>query len=102
MRLPCLPYADQRAGFEGARHGNWTDLAKNSVDALKCPPTKDREILWDNREAVRGFGVVAFRDGGKYYVVQYRKDGRSRRTRLGEHGRLTPTKRPARKEAKRF
>jgi hypothetical protein len=66
------------------------------VDALECPAGKDREILWDN--AVRGFGVIAFRNGGKVYCAQYRKDGRSRRTRIGEHGRLTPE--DARKLAK--
>jgi integrase len=75
-------------------------ITKDNVDALTCPPSKDREILWDggHREAVRGFGVVAFRNGGKCYIAQYRKDGRSRRTRIGEHGRLTPEQ--ARKQAK--
>jgi integrase len=77
-------------------------ITKSSVDALACPATKDREILWDggHREAVRGFGVAAFRNGGKCYVAQYRKDGRSRRTRIGEHGRLTPEE--ARKEARKI
>jgi hypothetical protein len=56
--------------------------------ALQCPASKDREILWD--DTVRGFGVTAYRNGGKVYVAQYRKDGRSRRTRIGDHGRLTP------------
>ena len=75
-------------------------ITKTSVDALVCPENKDREILWDggHREAVRGFGVAAFRNGGKCYIAQYRKDGRSRRTRLGEHGRLTPEE--ARRQAK--
>jgi integrase len=71
-------------------------ITKSSVDALKCQPGKDREILWDT--GVRGFGVIAFRNGGKVYCAQYRKDGRSRRTRIGEHGRLTPE--DARKFAK--
>jgi integrase len=75
-------------------------ITKTSVDTLTCPPSKDREILWDggHREAVRGFGVAAFRNGGKCYIAQYRKDGRSRRTRIGEHGRLTPE--DARRQAK--
>jgi integrase len=75
-------------------------ITKSNVDALVCPPNKDREILWDggHREAVRGFGVAAFRNGGKCYIAQYRKDGRSRRTRIGEHGRLTPEE--ARKQAR--
>lgn len=77
-------------------------ITKTSVDALRCNGAKDREILWDSghREAVRGFGVVAFRNGGKCYVAQYRKDGRSRRTRIGEHGRLTPEQ--ARSEARKI
>jgi hypothetical protein len=76
-------------------------ITKTSVDALLCPPNKDREILWDggHKEAVRGFGVAAFRNGGKCYIAQYRKGGRSRRTRIGEHGRLTPEQ--ARKEARK-
>jgi integrase len=76
-------------------------ITKISVDALACSRSKDREILWDggHREAVRGFGVVAFRNGGKCYIAQYRKDGRSRRTRIGEHGRLTPEE--ARREARK-
>lgn len=72
------------------------NITKSSVDDLKCPAGKDREILWD--KAVRGFGVIAFRNGGKVYCAQYRKDGRSRRSRIGEHGRLTPE--DARKLAK--
>ncbi len=71
-------------------------ITKSKVDALQCPADKDREILWD--DTVRGFGVIAFRNGGKVYVAQYRKDGRSRRTRIGDHGRLTPDE--ARKLAK--
>jgi integrase len=71
-------------------------ITKSSVDALECPPGKDRQILWDS--GVRGFGVIAFRNGGKVYCAQYRKDGRSRRTRIGDHGRLTPE--DARKLAK--
>ena len=77
-------------------------ITKTSVDALACPSNKDREILWDggHKEAVRGFGIAAFRNGGKCYIAQYRKDGRSRRTRIGEHGRLTPEQ--ARKEARKI
>ena len=77
------------------------NITKTNVDSLRCPEHLDRVILWDggHREAVRGFGVVAFRNGGKCYVAQYRKDGRSRRTRIGEHGRLTPDE--ARKDARK-
>ena len=101
MRLPCLPCAYRKPVSRGAR---WRPdpSPRPSVDALTCAAAKDREILWDggHREAVRGFGVVAFRNGGKCYIAQYRKDGRSRRTRIGEHGRLTPEE--ARREAEKF
>lgn len=63
-------------------------ITKTAVDALKCSPSKDREILWDTK--LRGFGVAAFRNGGKFYLVQYRQHGRSRRSRIGEHGKITP------------
>jgi integrase len=63
-------------------------ISKRSIDSLFCPQGKDREFLWD--DALAGFGVAAFASGKKVYVVQYRKDGRSRRVSLGEHGRLTP------------
>ena len=34
---------------------------KTSVDALACPPSKDRQIIWDSghREAVRWFSIAA-------------------------------------------
>ncbi|WP_296710894.1 site-specific integrase [Rhodoblastus sp.] len=63
-------------------------ISKRSVDCLICQAGKDREILWD--DALAGFGVAAFSSGKKVYVAQYRKDGRSRRVSIGEHGRLTP------------
>jgi integrase len=100
--LPCAYRAYHTVTVSRFRGRDMTTgpITKTSVDALACPATKDREILWDggHREAVRGFGVAAFRNGGKCYVAQYRKDGRSRRTRIGEHGRLTPEE--ARKQAR--
>jgi hypothetical protein len=73
-------------------------ISKRSVDALICPPGKDREFLWD--DALAGFGVAAFPSGKKVYVAQYRQNGRSRRSNIGEHGRLTPDE--ARSEAKKL
>jgi integrase len=73
-------------GIEG--HMASGAITKTAVDALKCPVSKDREILWDTK--LRGFGVAAFRNGGKFYLVQYRQHGRSRRSRIGEHGKITP------------
>lgn len=73
-------------------------LSKRTVDRMSCPPDKDRVFLWD--DALSGFGVAAFPTGKKVYVVQFRKDGRSRRATVGEHGRLTPEE--ARSEAKKL
>src|ERR1700722_374619 len=71
-------------------------VTKRAVDALACRPGKDRAFLWD--DALAGFGVAAFANGRKVYVVQYRQNGRSRRFNIGEHGRLTPDE--ARSQAK--
>lgn len=71
-------------------------ITKRAVDALQCPTSRDRDFLWD--DALAGFGVAAFPTGRKVYVAQYRKDGRSRRVAIGEHGRLTPDE--ARSQAK--
>ncbi len=73
-------------------------ITKNAVEDLRCPAGKDREFKWDR--ALAGFGVCAFPSGKKVYVAQYRKDGRSRRVAIGEHGRLTPDE--ARAEAKKL
>jgi integrase len=71
-------------------------ISKRSVDALTCPPGKDRKFLWD--DALAGFGVAAFPSKKKTYVAQFRKDGRSRRVAIGDHGRLTADE--ARSQAK--
>ena len=73
-------------------------ITKRAVDALKCPKGHDRDFLWD--EALAGFGVAVFPTGKKVYVAQFRKDGRSRRISIGDHGRLTPDE--ARSEAKKL
>jgi integrase len=73
-------------------------ISKRAVDALRCTPDKDRKFLWDG--SLAGFGVCAFPSGRKVYVAQYRKDGRSRRVAIGEHGRLTAEE--ARAEAKKL
>ena len=73
-------------------------ISKRSVEALVCAVGKDREFLWD--DSLAGFGVTAFPSGKKTYVVQYRNGGCSRRTTIGNHGRLTPNE--ARSEAKKL
>ena len=71
-------------------------ITKRAVDAFQCPSGRDRDFLWD--DALAGFGVAAFPTGRKVYVAQFRKDGRSRRVAIGDHGRLTPDE--ARSQAK--
>ena len=71
-------------------------ISKSTVDSLFCSGGKDRDIVWDDK--LKGFGVIVYPTGLKTYVAQYRKDGRSHRLVIGEHGRLTPDE--ARKEAK--
>jgi hypothetical protein len=73
-------------------------ILKRAIDVLICPAGKDRSILWDTDLA--GFGVCAFPSGAKVYVAQFRKDGRSRRIAIGDHGRLTPDE--ARSQAKKL
>jgi integrase len=95
----CLPGAYRRVAGS-VRHGLMTAgrISKRAVDALCWKPGRDRQFLWD--DALAGFGVAAFPSGKKIYVVQFRKDGRSRRIAIGEHGRLTPDE--ARSEAKKL
>jgi Arm DNA-binding domain len=73
-------------------------ISKRAVDALRYKAGRDRQFLWD--DALAGFGVAVFPSGKKVYVAQFRKDGRSRRIAIGEHGRLTPDE--ARSEAKKL
>jgi integrase len=63
-------------------------ITKRAVDALRCPPDRDRVFLWD--EELTGFGVTAFAGGKKTYFIQYRLHGRTHRFAIGAHGTLTP------------
>lgn len=71
-------------------------ITKKSVDALKCAPGKERDVMWDTDLA--GFGVVVMPSGAKTYVVQYRHGRQTRRMKVGKHGPLTPDE--ARQRAK--
>ena len=74
-------------------------ISKRTVDALKWqPPGPPQQFLWDT--ALRGFGVYGLASGQKTYVVQFRRDGRSHRVKIGAHGPITPEQ--ARTEAKRL
>lgn len=61
-------------------------LTKRTVDALKTD--KADCIVFDDE--MPRFGVRAMPSGVKSYLVQYRKDGRTRRYTFGKHGLLTP------------
>jgi len=71
-----------------------TRLTKRTVDAAK--PSGRDYFLWD--EDMPGFGLRVFDSGKKSYLVQYRKDGRTRRVSIGLHGKFTPDE--ARNQAK--
>ena len=58
-------------------------LTKRAVDAAKQGP---RDLfLWDSE--LIGFGLRVRPSGRKYYVAQRKRDGRTVRVVLGEHGR---------------
>ena len=57
-------------------------ITKRMVDQLKADGADS--FYWD--ADLPGFGVRVRGSGRKYYVVQYRADGRVRRITLGRHG----------------
>jgi integrase len=60
-------------------------VTKTSVERIK-PSTRD-QFLWDSE--VKGFGTKVTPKGRRVYLVQYWKDGRTRRVTIGEHGIFT-------------
>lgn len=61
-------------------------LTKRTVDAARAEAGE--RFLWDPE--LPGFGLRVRPSGRRYYVVQYRAKGRTRRLTLGPHGALTP------------
>ena len=57
-------------------------ITKRAVDQLQGDGTE--KFYWDND--LPGFGVRIRSSGRKYYVAQFRADGRMRRITLGRHG----------------
>ena len=60
-------------------------ITKRKVDQLKADGADT--FYWD--DDLPGFGVRVRGSGRKYYVVQYRADGRVRRITLGRHGAVS-------------
>ncbi len=60
-------------------------LTKRTVDALK--PSASERFVWDND--LPGFGVRVYPSGTRKYLVQWKRDGRTRRLVLGRHGPVT-------------
>ncbi|MDK9721941.1 MAG: site-specific integrase [Rhodospirillales bacterium] len=69
-------------------------LTKRLVDTANAQETD--YFLWD--EEIPGFGLRVFATGKKSYLIQYRKDGRTRRVSIGRYGTITPEE--ARKKAR--
>ena len=61
-------------------------ITKRMVDRLRADGTDT--FYWDTD--LPGFGVRVRGSGRKYYIVQYRADGRVRRITLGRHGAVPP------------
>ena len=57
-------------------------ISKRTVDGLSVA---DKDAVFWDRE-LPGFGVRVYPSGAKVYVVQCRRDGKSRRVTLGRHG----------------
>ena len=62
-------------------------LTKRMVDAAR-PQSKDY-IVFD--EQLPGFGLRVMPSGKKSYLIQYRRDRRTRRLTFGRHGSMTPS-----------
>jgi integrase len=60
-------------------------LTKQAVDRADVRPAE--YFIWCDE--LPGFGVRIYPSGKRSYLVQYRADGRSRRAKIGLHGRLT-------------
>ena len=73
-------------------------LTKRVVESI--PPDGNRDVVvWDT--VLPGFGVRVKSSGTRSYLVQYRnRHGRSKRSTIGQHGRITLDQ--ARKQAKQL
>ena len=63
------------------------DLTKTVVDSLACPPKKRDILVFDLK--LTGFAVRVTDAGSKIFLVQYSRNGRTRRLTIGKYGILT-------------
>lgn len=61
------------------------ELSKRMVEAAK--PRDGDYCLWDSK--LIGFGCRIYPSGRRVYIVQWKRDGRTRRLVLGHHGAVT-------------
>ena len=61
------------------------ELTKRTVEAAK--PGERDVFLWDSK--LTGFGCRIYPSGRRVYLVQWKRDGRTRRLVLGPHGPVT-------------
>jgi integrase len=69
-------------------------ITKRTVDDAEVRAAE--YFIWCDE--LPGFGIRIYPSGARGYLVQYRAAGRTRRAKIGLHGRLTPEE--ARKQAK--
>ena len=71
------------------RRGNLLALENETIDNIdRITGDGSDRFYWD--DDLPGFGLRVRASGRKYYVVQFRANGRLRRMTLGRHGAITP------------
>jgi integrase len=60
-------------------------LTKRAIEAIR--PGEHDQFLWDDE--LRGFGVRVYPSGARKYLLQWKRDGHTRRLVLGTHGLIT-------------
>ena len=71
----------------GFRHGELglRSLTKTVAEAAETRGTE--YFIWDDK--LEGFGCRIYPSGKRSYLIQYKHRGRTRRVKIGKHGRLT-------------
>jgi len=61
-----------------------TRLTKRSCDTLL--PTEKEYFVWDDQ--IKGFGIRVYPSGGKRYIAQTFRQGKTTRVQIGKHGTI--------------